>query len=68
VGAKQVGTYAHRSGKKFDVKHAFLLRGPASMLRPSSFPGGKNFVDMVTLRINYRFGWGAPRLNLARRN
>ena len=38
------------------------------MLRPSSLPGGKNFVDMVTLRINYRFGWGATRLNLARGN
>jgi hypothetical protein len=23
---------------------------------------------MVTLRINYRFGWGATRLNLARRS
>jgi hypothetical protein len=54
--------------KNFDVKHAFLLRGPASMLHPSWLRGGKNFVDMVTLRINYRFGWGAARLNLARRN
>jgi hypothetical protein len=42
-------------GKKIDVKQAFLLRGPASMLHR----GGKNFIDMVTLRINYRFGWGA---------
>ena len=38
------------------------------MLHPSWLPGGKNFVDMVTLRINYRFGWGTARLNLALRN
>jgi len=38
------------------------------MLHPSWLQGGKNFVDMFTLRINYRFGWGAARLNLARRN
>jgi hypothetical protein len=34
----------------------------------TAYRGGKNFVDMITLRINYRFGWGAARLNLARRN
>jgi len=62
------GTPCRGREKKFDVKHAFLLRGPASMLHPSQLRGGKNFVDMVTLRINYRFGWGAARLNLARRN
>jgi hypothetical protein len=29
------------------------------MFHPSWLRGRKNFVDMVTLRINYRFGWGA---------
>jgi hypothetical protein len=27
------------------------------------FPGRIRIVDMVTLRINDRFGWGAARLN-----
>src|SRR3954469_6298905 len=52
---KKAKRVTHVSGTK-----CHLCLGPLIGCR---LPGGKRIVDMVTLRINDRFGWGAARLN-----
>ena len=66
---KQVGRYGHpRREKDFEVKPAFLLRGPAACFIHPGSPGGRKSSILVTLRINPRFCGGAVRLNRAWRN